>query len=249
MSRIIFGILILSGFFSCQKAELPTNKYELIPFSTSVAFEDAQLVGYQYENGQFTFEISNYTLGEQTSDADSKMCANSKDGQHLHVIIDTMPYEAKYTATFDFSIADGTHFLLSFLSRSYHESIKSATSFLADKIVVADGTIIDSEKIDIPMLFYSRPKGNYVGKKETDNVMLDFFLVNRDKLDQILVEVNINGEIHKVSDWQPYYIKGLPLGENVIKLTLMDTSGVALDIPLNPVTRVFNLIEDPADSL
>ena len=249
MSRIIFLLLFLTSFFSCKNNEVETKKYKLTPFDPSVTFENAAINGYVYQNGKFNFEISNYTLGEQTEDAELKMCANSKDGQHLHIIVDTLPYEAKYTTEFDHNITDGKHYLLSFLSRSYHESIKSPQSFSADQVNISEGTIVEASKIEEPILFYSRPKGNYVGKKETEKVMLDFFVVNPDKLGEFKVLVDINGEIHEVKKCQPYYIEGLPLGENQITLTLVDQLGNIINTPLNPVSRKFNLVEDPADKL
>lgn len=249
MSRNIFFVLVMCIFFSWKESDVEIKKYHLTPFKQSIQFKDATINSFQFQNGKFSFKISNYTLGEQTSDADLKMCANSKDGQHLHIIVDTLPYDAKYTTEFDYVIADGSHYLLSFLSRSYHESIKGKKSYSADKVTISSGSIVESSKIEEPMLFYSRPKGNYIGKKETEKVMLDFFLVNPEKLGKFKILVNINGEIHEINKWQPYYIEGLPLGENIIQLTLVDQNGKKINTPLNPVSRKFNLVEDPADKL
>jgi hypothetical protein len=91
------------------------DKYTLTPFTASQNFPDANLKSISYENGKFMAVIggTSYKLGEQTSDAAQKSCANSKDGQHIHLIVDSDPYIAKYTDTFDQDIADGNHYILS----------------------------------------------------------------------------------------------------------------------------------------
>ena len=98
------------------------------------------------------------------------------------------------------------------------------------------------------MLFYSRPKGTYVGKKNTDKVMLDFYVVNLKLGPNYKVLADINGEIHTIDTWQPYYIEGLPMGKNKIKLTLVDGAGNPVDTPLNPVEREFELKADELEN-
>ena len=61
------------------------------------------------------------------------------------------------------------------------------------------------------------------------------------------VKADINGEEHMIDTWQPYYIEGLPMGENTVTLTLVDGSGQTVDTPLNPVSRTFTLAADPAE--
>lgn len=227
-------------------AAAPVMKYTLTPFSQSVDFPDAKIDDVTFKSGKFNFKISNYQLGLQTSDAPQKMCANSADGQHIHVIIDTLPYSAQYKPQFDYQITDGEHYFLAFLSRSYHESIKHPGAAVARKVMVKGNSFTSMEDITQPMLFYSRPKGAYVGAGETAKVMLDFYLVNAQLGDQYQVKADINGETHMIDTWQPYYIEGLPIGENTITLTLVDAAGNPVQTPLNPVTRKFELKEDPA---
>ena len=74
----------------------------------------------------FKFNISNYDLGAQTLDAETKGLANSPKGQHIHFILDNGPYSAHYEPEFSKEIQEGHHVLLAFLSRSYHESVKNA---------------------------------------------------------------------------------------------------------------------------
>lgn len=222
------------------------NKYMLTPLSPSPEFPDAALASIDYKNGKFKAKVegTTYKLGEQTSDAPQKQCANSAEGQHIHLIIDNEPYIAKYTAEFDQEIADGEHYILSFLSRSYHESIKTATAYKAVRATVKNKSFEKTEPITGPMLFYSRPKGLYTGD-DINKVLLDFYLVNAD-MNSYRVEADINGEKHMLDNWQPYLIEGLPEGDNTIKLTLMDTGGQVVNAPLNPVSRTFKLEKTPA---
>ena len=245
----ILSILLV---FSCKPAtenskekmvEVPTpTKYTLTPFAPSKEFNDAGISGITINEGTFDIQVEgdSYVLGQQTTDASAKMCANSAKGQHVHVIIDDNPYMAKYESNFDFEIADGDHYFLSFLSRSYHESIKTDKARVAFKGTFEANTLKETTNIADPMLFYSRPKGTYVGE-DTKKVMLDFYLLNTSLGNDTKVKVDINGEIHTVDSWQPYYITGLGMGENKIELTLIDAQGKAIDSPLNPVTRTFTL--------
>lgn len=249
--------IVLSTFLIACKSQTNTveqdsesvnteMKYKLTPFDNSAEFPDATIAGMEYNAGMFKFDVqgTSYKLGEQTSDANRKMCANSAQGQHIHLIIDNAPYAAKYTSEFDYEVADGEHYLLAFLSRSYHESIKTQDASLAVKINIENKSIKDIEPIEGAMLFYSRPKGTYVGE-DANKVMLDFYLKNVRLGEQYQVEADINGEKHLLDKWQPYYIEGLPMGENTITLSLLDMNGKIVETALNPISRTFELKANP----
>ncbi len=250
--KYTFGILacfLLLTACKTDKKDSPetnteaTNKYTISPFAASTEYADAQIKSFSYEKGVFDFKLGDgeYQLGQQTPDAKSKMCANSGKGQHIHLIVDNGPYAAKYTANFEHDLEDGEHYLLAFLSRSYHESIKTEDAYTAQKIMVEGKSMKSSTDIKSPMLFYSRPKGTYVGD-DTKKVMLDFYMANA-SMENYQVKASINGEDHIMDTWQPYYIEGLPFGENTIELSLLDKDGKLVDTPLNPVSRSFNLKE------
>lgn len=232
---------------AASETKMKKEKYTLTPFTSSPQYSDAKITNMSYNKGKFNFSIAgdSYELGTQTSDAPQKMCANSAKGQHIHLIIDNAPYAAKYVSEFEHEVTDGEHYLLAFLSRSYHESIKSDGASVSQLINVKDGSIESAKEIESPMLYYSRPKGSYTGK-DTKKVMLDFYLDNTTiSPTGNYVEADINGETHKITKWQPYYIEGLTNGDNTIKLSLKDASGKLLDIPLNPVSRTFKVMADP----
>ncbi len=227
-----------------SKSEIKTSE-----FSSSPDFPGAKLELMGYENTLFNFNVSNYELKAQTSDASQKMCANSDKGQHIHLIVDDQPYAAKYESSFNHEVAEGEHYILAFLSRSYHESIKTADAHIAVKGTIQNNSMTSKSPIEDPMLFYSRPKGTYVGKANTDKVMLDFYLVNTNLApDGNKVKVTVNGEDKfELEEWKPIFIEGLPMGDNKIKLTLIDNDGNKVDAPLNPVERVFTLKADPVE--
>jgi hypothetical protein len=275
MRLIIFLLSFLFFFCSCQDSAKSTestestdnqeetkdttvstvaNQYTLTPFEASTAYSDAKLERISMKDGKIDFIVdggSSYELGQQTPDALQKNCANSAKGQHIHVLVDDKPYAARYTASFnDLKIEAGEHRILAFLSRSYHESIKTNDAFLAIRTAIdQSGSILKSEKITNPMVWYSRPKGTYTGKAATEKVMLDFYLVNTDLKNGNKVKAEINGEIHMIDNWQPYYIEGLPIGTNNITLSLLDKDGNLIKTEQNPISREFTLAEDPTEKM
>ena len=72
----------------------------------------------------FNYELSNYQLTKMTGHNHAQEMANSKQGQHIHNIVDNEPYTAHYETRFTKDLKEGNHVILSFLSRSYHESLK-----------------------------------------------------------------------------------------------------------------------------
>lgn len=189
----------------------------------------------------FDFEVENYELGSQTKDKHADHCANSAKGQHIHLILNNQPYSAHYEADFDKELADGNYVGLAFLSRSYHESIKSKTAYQLFDFKVGEASSTSDFDATKPHMFYSRPKGKYVGK-DTKHVLLDFYLVNTElSEDGYKVEAKINGNAIVLDDWAAYIMEGLPMGENTIELTLLDAAGNAVDSPFNPVKRTVTL--------
>ncbi len=191
----------------------------------------------------FTYEVTNYELGVQTEDANQKQIANSDQGQHIHLILNNEPYHAIYEPNYKLSLEDGHYVAISFLSRSYHESVKTPDAYVLTQFNVGN---TDEENVDLsaPMLFYSRPKGTYTGP-DTESVLFDFYLVNTELSstgNQVKVTVN-NDTTFTVNEWQPYLMEGLPMGENTIKIELVDSQGNLVDSPFNSEERTFTLEE------
>ena len=196
-------------------------------------------------NVPFAFEVADYTLGDQTSDAGTNGLANSAKGQHIHLILNNDPYSAHYEASFEKEMEEGHYIALAFLSRSYHESLKNPEAVVLTQFFVGEEGGEDEADLTAPHLFYSRPKGTYKGA-DTEKLMLDFYSANVDlSADGNKVRATILGNEFIFTEWIPYVIEGLPLGEIEIQLELIDAEGNVVPGPFNTVTRTVTL--EPAD--
>ena len=191
----------------------------------------------------FDFRVENYVLTNNTSDANSKLCANSSQGQHIHFILDNQPYTALYEPKFQEEFSPGYHTVLTFLSRSYHESLKHKDAYQLIQIKAGDS---EENKVDLdaPHMFYSRPKGTYYGE-DTKHVLLDFYLHNVDlSPDGYKVKVSIAWATFTLTKWAPFLVEGLPIGAVPVGLELIDAEGNTVPSPYNPVEYTIQLISD-----
>ncbi|TDN36564.1 hypothetical protein E4631_13310 [Hymenobacter sp. UV11] len=224
----------------------------LTPYDDSPKFPTAQMQlnspvsGSTMPSGPVTFSYSltNFQLTNMTASDHAMQMANSMKGQHIHLIVDDQPYTAHYDTKFAEPVADGQHVILSFLSRSYHESIKHQGAYDLRTITVgtpAAGTAPMAFDTKAPTLFYSRPKDTYSGK-DAQKIMLDFYLVNTTLApDGNKVRATINGTEFMLDQWIPYMMEGLPAGQATIKLELLDSSGTLIPGPYNSVTRTITV--------
>ena len=235
-----------------EAIEVSERTITLSPLTDSPAYADAALkldtpeIMVLPEAGDFDFEfaVENYELGAQTDGPNTSILANSGKGQHIHFILNNQPYSSHYEANFSKALPGGVHHLVAFLSRSYHESVKNDNSMVVRKVVVGSepkdsiGIVLDA-----PTLIYSRPKGTYSGK-DTENVLLDFFVLNTELADTgNKVRATINGEEFVISEWVPHVMRGLELGDVTIKLELIDANGNVIPGPFNTVERTVILEE------
>lgn len=255
-SYLSYAILSFLLFASCGSDNSSTTtevenqiKYPVSDFSSSPQFPDAKIVDMSYKDGTFDFEIAgdSYELGQQTTDAETKMCANSGKGQHIHLIIDQKPYAAKYVSNFEHEVENGDHNLLAFLSRSYHESIKSDGAAVAARVTVQNGTITASEDLIEPTIFYSRPKGTYVGD-DTKKIMVDFYPVNAEVGGAHRIKLQVNGEVTMLDSWKPVFLEGLPYGENTVGVALVYPDGTEVEGRQTAVLQKITLRKDPLPS-
>ncbi|RZK34798.1 MAG: hypothetical protein EOO57_10390 [Hymenobacter sp.] len=227
------------------------NGLTLTPFNDSPKFPTAQLrlntpvAGSSVPSGEvaFAYELTNYQLTKMTGGMHSGEMANSMKGQHIHNIVDNQPYTAHYDTKFSKPIPNGQHVVLSFLSRSYHESLKHLGAYDLRVITVGPAVDTTSAAFDVkaPSLFYSRPKDTYAGA-DAKKIMLDFYLVNTTLApDGNKVRATINGTEFMLDQWLPYQMEGLPAGQATIKLELVDSSGTMIPGPYNSVTRTITV--------
>lgn len=220
----------------------------LTKLTNSPAYADAALSHGPLEVSEtgeaaFNFTVNNYGLGEQTPDAGEKGLANSGKGQHIHLIINNGPYSAHYAPGFNKQLDEGNNVVLAFLSRSYHESVKNPNAFVVTQVQVGEGG--EAADLTAPHMFYSRPKGTYTGAG-TEKVLLDFFLVNTSLSPSTnIVRATINGVAFYIDTWTPFTMEGLSMGENTVKLELLDAkTGKSIPGPFNTVERTCILEEE-----
>jgi len=240
----------------------PYAAMELAPVGNSPEYADAGLTltdvkaekqGKDSTKLSFVFGVKNYELKMQTADTGSKLCNNSAKGQHIHFILDNMAYQALYEPKHEIVVANNTeHYLMAFLSRSYHESIKSKGAALLYHFKVDEkGKLQKMEEPKTPMVFYSRPKGDYIGK-DTANVLLDFYVWNTGlAADAYKVKAHISNPAipnhdttFTIADWKANFIKHLGLGKSTITLTLVDKDGKNAEGPNTSVSRTIQLLAD-----
>ncbi len=191
----------------------------------------------------FQYKVENFQLTEQTADAAHKHCNNSEKGQHIHHILNNEPYTAHYTDTFSKNLKAGHYVNLAFLSRSYHESIKHKGAYQLNQFSVGKAETKSTFDASAPHMFYSRPKGDYVGA-DTKKILLDFYLVNTELSENgNKVRAIINKTEFMLTKWAPYAIYGLPMGENTISLELVDKDNKVIPGPFNKVERKITLKE------
>ena len=198
----------------------------------------------------FNFDVKGYELKMQTTDNGTKMCNNSDKGQHIHFILDNGPYKALYEPTNEVTLANNTeHYLVAFLSRSYHESIKSKGAAIIWHFKIDEkGNMKKLEDPKTPMITYSRPKGEYTGK-DTANVLLDFYVWNCElgaagykvKADIANEDRSTQTLSATIDKWAPNFIQNLGTGKCKVTLTLIDKDGKQVDGPMTTVSREFTL--------
>jgi len=189
-------------------------------------------------------ELASPTAGEQ-----SKGINFSKEGQHVHVIIDNEPYKAMY-ATDSFSVgalAEGMHTLRAFPSRSWHESVKAPAAFVAHTFYVGSKTGAPVLQPNAPLLTYSRPKGEYKGA-DANRILLDFFISNAELgADKHKVVATIDGTVtDTLTEWIPYFIEGLTDGDHTIRLELIGPDNQPVAGPFNATERTISVARGDA---
>ena len=215
----------------------------------SIGKVDATEQGTDSVKLSFNFDVKNYELKAQTLDAKDKLCANSKDGQHIHFILDNQPYQALYEPKNETVVAKGSeHYLVAFLSRSYHQSLKNKDAALIYHFKINDeGKVEKMPEPTAPMITYSRPKGDYLGK-DTENLLLDFYVWNANIGTDHQVKAAIQNATQDTTillkEWKSYFLKNLAMGENTITLTLTDKDGNPLQGEGTTVSRTINLAQD-----
>jgi len=216
----------------------------IVPADSSPDFNNAKLVIIAPREGQVlpkandsVFVVLNVTgmdLAKPTDSDSTRGIAYSKQGSHVHVIVDEKPYMGDYKNGQPLNVgvlASGKHTIRAFPSRSYHESVKAPGAFSSRTFYVGSGPakgVKDTTGPNLkgPMLTYSRPKGTY-SVADAKKLLLDFYVTGA-KLgpDDYKIAVSIDGkDMGTLTNWTPYYIMGLDPGKHTISLKLLDPKG------------------------
>jgi hypothetical protein len=209
-----------------------------------------------------TVEVESFEAGAQTTTPRRDSLANSANGQHVHIIVDNEPYLANYDPGAPFDVGDlepGAHSAIVFPSRSYHESVKNEGAMDYVNFYVGDGPAAGEEEgvfpfdPEQPTIIYSRPKGTYEGEA-AENILLDFYLHNVQlsedgytarytirQLGQIEGNTMDMGSI-VLADWQPVIVEGLPSGDYVVELVLLDPQGAIVNGLFNQTEREITVL-------
>ncbi len=202
-----------------------------------------------------TFTVTNYPIYKD--DPRNK-------GQHIHVIIDNEPYEANYNPSQPFShdklknLAPGTHTIRAFPSREWHESIKEPDGSPFDFVVFHTGQpTAQVTDASLPLLTYSRPKGEYKVNDDPRGLMLDFYLTNAPLgPDQFKVKYTLsqNGKTLKTEEltrWEPVWWKWADFqpGDYKVVLELLDKTGKPVpfkvgNLDYNRTERTFKVVAE-----
>ena len=201
-------------------------------------------------------EADNFQLGAQTDTLRARELSNSPKGQHFHLIVDNKPYIAVYQQGEPVNIGKlgpGTHTIVAFPSRSYHESVKSPTAYdIKNFDIVSPGGSNNIDR-DTPSIIYSRPKGTYKGA-DAKEIMLDFYLND--------VELSEGGNFARytisknnskksedvytldVYEWKPSFTRNLDSGIYTVTLELLDSNGNLILGAWNKTTREIEVIAE-----
>ena len=201
---------------------------DVLEFDITTPAADEVVTG---DSVDVTVKLQGMTLKAPTPGEGANDLAYSKDGQHIHVIIDNEPYMAKYDTTFRIGgLTPGPHSIRAFPSRSWHESVKKNGAFVARTFYVGEKTGEAPFDPSKPLLTYSRPKGEYVGK-DGRKVMIDFYLSNADLgPDSYKVIASVDGKVmDTLTEWTPYFIEGLKEGDHTIRLQLIGPDGAPVE--------------------
>jgi hypothetical protein len=180
-------------------------------------------------------------------------------GPHLHLILDNEPYQAIYDVSQPIVLEDlnpGTHTLRVFASRPWHESFKNESAYAQTTFHLFTKTNKNNPDPALPLLTYSRPKGEY----GAEPIMLDFYLTNaplhlvaqeslEDKISDWRVQVTINGQSFPLDNWQPIYLKGFKKGNNWVQLAFLDEQGQEIENAFNNTVRLINYNPGGKDTL
>jgi hypothetical protein len=174
---------------------------------------------------------------------------------HVHIVLDNLPYEDCYDLDQPCELRNlthGKHTLRVFAVRPWHESYKNNGSFqmitfnvrgVNESSSQSKGEPLDPAK---PLLTYNNPKGEYEGE-DANEIMLDFWLANA-KLKGDGGEYRVryivdNDDAKYIDKWAPVWLQGWAHGKHRLRLNLVDKDGQSLENGgYNTTTREITIV-------
>lgn len=207
---------------------LPIEKYQLKDVTTYNPTTLPGIKPWTYNNQEFKFTLNNYELGIATPDQATVNLPFSTMGQHMHLIVDDLPYVAMGTNPFKFPLTDGDHTIVIGAGRSYHEIYKNSSAIITSKIKVIDGNEVEGSRTPIttPEIYTSRPKGAY-SANDAKRLLIDYILTETAKANidskKYNIRITVNQTPYINNTWKPNVLEGLSrVGTHKLTLDLYD---------------------------
>ena len=256
MKKITLAIAMamLSGLLaSCGKQSKPaasseqvstTHEIQIVPAPKRtypaatlkiIAPREGEVLKNSRDSVRIVMLATGMNLGVPTDSDTALGIAYAKQGQNIHVIVDSNPYRSDFQNGQPFNVgilSPGMHVIRAFPSFSWQEGVKSPAAFATRTFYVGSAPAANIapannlNNLDGPLLIYSSPKGTYP-TNESAKVLLDFYISNA-KLgpDGYRVKLWIDSvAMPDIVVWQPYYIEGLSKGKHTITLQLVSPNG------------------------
>ena len=251
LALLFGGLLLLAGCGGGGGGGGPDIQIEKGERSPAIEGASAQIVAPADEevvdsmSVDVTIEADSFETGVQTETERANEISNSGNGQHFHVIVDNQPYLANYESGTPFDLGNlqpGAHTIVTFPSRSYHESVKGRNAYdMVNFYVQADsGSFMLGA--NEPAIIYSRPKGRYRGE-DAARIMLDFYLHNVELSEDgyraqytIMDDEGTEVASTTLTEWRPAFVTGLD-GTYDVNLKLIGSDGNVVPGPFNDTTR------------
>lgn len=202
-----------------------------------------------------SIRLEGYPLGVISQFERANEIEGTPEGQSIHFFIDDQPYSIYDESVVDSfnenrqfndkildipvdNLTPGEHVFRAVAARSYNECLKGEGAFAAKAFFYKDWRKRKKINVDLskPYLTYNMPQGDFTGNKP---ILLDFYLSNcRLSTDGYKVRLSINGDVLSLlARWVPYYLYGLPKGENIVRLELLDKDNKKVPGLFNDTTR------------
>lgn len=182
---------------------------------------------------KFDFEVKGVDVGDNDGAINFSL-NNAKVNSYPSNSVSKTLYEDEYVFT-------------SFIVDENGVSIKDNNAIVANVINI--GNAPDAElgfSPDSSHIFYNKPYGTYVGEA-AKKILLDFVVLNAELSESgKRVRVLINGTEFVLNSWKSYTIEGLPMGENVVRVDLVNDLGVVPGPYNRGDERTITLVADPS---